>query len=253
MSPRRTLPSISQILNLLVSFLIPALAKGIIRLPSTGSSRVDSHESQRIIGDALRAFTAGHPLFVEHGLSLEHAPSNTHWYDFLIRSECGQIWIPINLKVSNCKGRDDVKAKEGLFYAVTGMSPDGKCTRHWDAYCKHLAANIAWTNCLADYIYLIVEKSPRDPDQSVFWTSIMRLNAVHPSGANPPFQSHWPENRNHSERSRQEAILYLLGNLRESLKLRAAAYESYQRHMDAMLAELEAGESLLIVDEPEDD
>lgn len=229
------LPTTEQVLDELVTFLISARKQKIWQLPTKGPARSISLETQQIIGDVLRAFASGRSLFIDHGLRLEQAPTAACWYDYLIRSQCKRFWLPINLKVSTCKNRDDMNSMLGLIHALTGGNPETLEATDWDSYLKQLATRIAWTNCSADYYLLVVEKFPRDVTQSVFWTSLLQLNLVHANGSNLPFQARLNENRTRSGRPRHEAILYLLAVLRESLRLRAMAFESYQRHIPPMI------------------
>ncbi len=154
---------------------------------------------------------------------------------FLRKSDAAnnRIWLPINLKVSSFRGRDDLSSKDGLFYALTGKDPE-HCD--WDRYCQELAAHLKRDNCCADYYYIVVQKSrPGTPRGNVFWTSLLALRCVHPNGNRPPFQCHWAENTERLSWPRKEAVAYLLGVLEETLTLRANASASFKKHLTPML------------------
>jgi hypothetical protein len=251
MSNVDTTPAANEINHVLVSFLQQARQQGIITLTTTGNHQADSAINQKIIGDSLRAFTAGHPLFVENGLRFEVEPSPRHWYDFLIRSDDDTVWLPINLKVSSCLGRDDLSSKEGLFYAVTGIRPQDVQIRGWDNYFGQLASHVKLFGCAADYYYLVVDKSSIDSEQSVFWTSLLQLQRVHPNGNRPPFQCNWSENRERATWSRQRAIGNLLTALNATVELRAEARDSCHKYLGSLLGGLREGPSPCAPDSPQ--
>jgi hypothetical protein len=222
-----------EILNVISNYVQTALKRDIITLQTSGNPRADSLANQPVIGDSLRAFTLCHPLFVKHGLVFEVPSSPQFWCDFVIRTLDDRIWLPINLKVSSFRGRDDLSSKDGLFYALTGKDPE-HCD--WDRYCQELAAHLKRDNCCADYYYIVVQKSrPGTPRGNVFWTSLLALRCVHPNGNRPPFQCHWAENTERLSWPRKEAVAYLLGVLEETLTLRANASASFKKHLTPML------------------
>lgn len=219
-----------QILNVLQGYLQAALEQNIITLVSTGrgNARADSAANEALIGRSLRGFALGHPMFADSELFFE-VTTNGAWYDFLVRSEDESIWLPINLKVSSLRGRDNLSSKEGLFYALTGIRPQGGMIRNWDLFCKNMAAHVKRTECSADYYYLVVQKASADmPVGRVFWTSLLQLQRVSPNGSNPPFQCKWRENMDRAGWSRQEAVDNLLDVVGETFVLRAKALESFK-------------------------
>ena len=80
----------------------------------------------------------------------------------------------------------------------------------------------------ADYYFLVINKTQAG---DVFWTSLKRLPELTPNGNNPPFQCNWSKNRQHIERTQQEAEAYILGVLRQTFVLRAKALESFDSHI----------------------
>lgn len=219
-----------KVLEILCSQLTKGLQEGFIRLVTygRGQARRESTENEEIIGASLRAFAAGHPLFSEE-LSFS-VSTNGAWYDFLVASEDLSTWIPINLKVSNLQGNDNVASKAGLFYALTGMQPANSLIRNWEEFCKNLAGNLCLEGCDSDYYFLIVEKSPMGVGR-VFWTSLLRLREVTPNGSNPPFQACWMHNLEQAERSRTESIGYLLNVVGQTFLLRAKALDSFRSYL----------------------
>ncbi|MDK9725982.1 MAG: hypothetical protein OEL88_13995 [Sterolibacteriaceae bacterium MAG5] len=231
-----------KILDAITDYLSAALAENIITLHVSGNPQSDSLLNQKPIADTLRAFAMAHPLFKEYGIVVEVPTSSRSWCDFIIRSLDGRLWLPINLKVSSCDGRDDLSSKDGLFFALTGLDPEVMAIRSWEAYCKALASNIRHNDCAADYYYLVVRKNRTgDGNVEVFWTSLLNLCHVHPNGNRPPFQCRWAENRERAIRTRSEAIAYLLGTLEVTLIRRANALTSFSNHLSPLLRKWEAG------------
>lgn len=222
--------SADEILNTLAAQLRRGLEQGFITLVTygKGQARRESTENEEIIGNSLRAFAAGHPWFQED-LRFSVA-TNGAWYDFLVESPDRSIWVPINLKVSNLQGNDNVASKAGLFYAMTGMHPTNSAIRNWDVFCENLATNLQRENCASDYYFLVVEKSAAGVGR-VFWTSLLQLRAVTPNGSNPPFQACWSQNMERSDRVRSEAVDYLLNIVGQTFVLRAKALQSFRNHI----------------------
>lgn len=246
------------ILDVLQGYLQTALEQNIIRLVSSGrgQARNDSSANEALIGASLRGFALGHPLFSQQGMVFEVA-TNGRWYDFLVYSLDGQIWMPINLKVSTLKGNDNLSSKEGLYFALTGKNPSGGVIRNWELFCSNLAANVCRMDNSADYYYLVVQKpTANQPMGRVFWTSLLKLQRVTPNGSNPPFQCKWQENVERASRSRQEAVDRLLDVLGETFVLRANALNSFQRHIvpgftGPLKAKWEGDPPIVVADEEE--
>lgn len=222
--------SADDILNTLATQLRLGLEQGFITLVTygKGQARRESTENEEIIGNSLRAFAAGHPWF-QADLKFSVA-TNGAWYDFLVESPDGSVLIPINLKVSNLQGNDNVASKAGLYYAMTGVRPNNSVIRNWDVFCENLATNLQRENCTSDYYFLVVEKSA-DGVGRVFWTSLLQLIAVNPNGSNPPFQACWSQNMERSGRVRSEAVDYLLNVVGKTFVLRANALQSFKNHI----------------------
>jgi hypothetical protein len=222
--------SADEILNTLAAQLRRGLEQEFITLVTygRGQARRESTENEEIIGNSLRAFAAGHPWF-QQDLKFSVA-TNGAWYDFLVESQDGSTWVPINLKVSNLQGNDNVASKAGLFYAMTGVRPTNSAIPNWDVFCENLATNLQRENCASDYYFLVVEKSSEGVGR-VFWTSLLQLGAVNPNGSNPPFQACWSQNMERSGRVRSEAVDYLLNVVGQTFVLREKALQSFKNHI----------------------
>ncbi len=226
----------SDILSTITGYLTTAVEKKIITLRVGGDPQTDSLDNQKAIADSLRAFTLAHPLFNTNGIIFEVPLASKFWCDFIIRTQDNRLWLPINLKVSSFKGRDDLSSKEGVFYALTGIDPLTRSIRSWDAYCKELAGHIRRDNCDADYYYLVVRKPRPDASKAdVFWTTLLSLQNVYPNGNRPPFQCCWKENLAPAQRQRNEAIAYILSVLEETLLQRALALRSFSKYVAPLL------------------
>lgn len=220
------------ILGVLRDYLHQALSQEIIKLAYTGkgNARKDSAENETLIGNSLRGFALGHPMFAGGEFTFEVTINGT-WYDFLVKSADDSIWMPINLKVSSLIGSDNLSSKEGLFYALTGVRPKDGLIRNWDLFCSNTAKHVKRENCSADYYYLVVEKLKGGKAGRVFWTSLLELQRVTPNGSNPPFQCRWRENIERNVRDRARAVDNLLDVVGETFVLRARALDSFKRHV----------------------
>lgn len=223
----------ASILDILKDYLRKALGEGVITLVSTGAgnARADSRANEQLIGNSLRAFALGHPLFSQGGFTFD-VTINGKWYDFLVKSADESIWLPINLKVSSLRGNDNLSSKAGLFYALTGVRPQGGVIRNWDLFCQNVAASVKKTDCSADYYFLVVDKDASvAPTERVFWTSLLQLQRVTPNGSNPPFQCKWRENKVRASRSRSVAVDHLLDVIGGTFVLRAKALDSFKQYV----------------------
>lgn len=221
------------ILDILQNYLRSALGTAVVTLVSTGrgNARADSSANERLIGNSLRAFALGHPQFTQGGFTFD-VTINGEWYDFLVKSADESVWLPINLKVSSLRGNDNLSSKAGLFYALTGVRPQGGLIRNWDLFCHNLAAYVKRTDSSADYYFLVVDKNADVlPAERVFWTSLLQLQRVTPNGSNPPFQCKWRENMVRASRSRPEAVDNLLDVIGETFVLRSKALDSFKQHV----------------------
>lgn len=139
--------------------------------------------------------------------------------------------MPVNVKVSALKTSDNISSKEGVFYALTGISSDKVQIKNWERFCEELSRYLG-TNPTADYYFLVISK---ELPGEVFWTSLKSIGELVPNGNNPPFQCHWGRNRVRASRSGNEAQRYILGVLRETFRLRAEALRSFDRHLKSFL------------------
>ncbi len=233
-SSRLANPSVSvqDILDRVVVYLGRSLEDHSVELCTNRNlaPRVRSSIDQETISRALKQYTHASDWFQERKLELE-IPPNDFWYDFAIRGR--DLFLPVNLKVSSLEGSgDNVSAKDGLFFALTGVDPRSASTNTWERFCTALAHNLS-TSTSADYFLLIVSKTQIG---DVFWTSLKSLKHLQPNGNNLPFQCNWQENRERIYRTHDEAARYLLGIARRSFELRAEGFLSFQRHIDPILA-----------------
>jgi hypothetical protein len=224
--------SVTEVLDKLSTYLSRSLTSRSIELNSNRnlSARVRSSLDQETVARALQSFTLASDWYAERSLTLE-IPSGDHWYDFAVRGR--DLFLPINLKVSQLGGADNVSAKDGLFYAITGIDPASARTNTWENFCAAVAQSIS-TVTTADYFFLVINKSDIG---DVFWTSMKSLQRASPNGNNLPFQCDWSHNRHREYRTHDEAARYLLHILRRSFELRAEAFLSFRQHLDPILDE----------------
>ena len=225
-----------EILTVITDYLATALDENIITLKVTGNPRADSLANQKPIGDALRTFALAHPLFNKHGIVFEVPLAAKNWCDFIIRTLDNRLWLPVNLKVSSFQGRDDLASKEGLYFALTGEAPQARGIMRWKRFTEEIPRQLKLDSCTADYYYLVVQKNRGDNHPNVvFWSSLLKLQTVHPNGNRPPFQCCWSENTTHSDRTRADAIRNLLTVLGRTLELRALARDAFEKNVRPLL------------------
>lgn len=214
------------ILDLLRNYLAGALSDRALSLDTPNQDgRVNSQENERQISHALRLFTHSNEWFRLEGLSIEVADPR-FWHDFCVRGP-GDLFIPVNVKVSTFLSADNLSSKEGLFFSLTGVDPRSVRINSWEQFCDQLAANLG-RNRDADYYFLAVSKVDAG---DVFWTALKCLQRLRPNGSNPPYQCKWSENRERVERPFDEAASFVLAALRESFVLGANPLLSFDRHL----------------------
>jgi hypothetical protein len=220
----------AEILGRLQSFLSDAIhSEKLVLSRSEKDGRLNSQKNERQISQALEFYSLSSEWFRSNRLSLHVAPAR-FWYDFAVSTAEG-AFIPVNVKVSALKTSDNLSSKEGVFYALTGITPEKIRINSWERFSLELSRYLG-KNPLADYFFLVVSKE--DPGD-VFWTSLKRINELVPNGNNPPFQCHWGKNRLRNDRSNDEAQKYILSILRKTFSLRADALLSFDRHLNQYL------------------
>lgn len=163
------------------------------------------------------------------GCEFIEAPAR-YWYDFAIKTKEGDFF-PVNVKISGCNSADNVSSKLGMFYALTGKNPSSvKGLNQWEGFMSALFKNLNYSDeCTSDYYFLIVNKN----DCSVHTTSLLKINKLTPNGNNLPFQAKWKDNFEKSNKTRQEAIDYVLKIFYESWEKKCSAFATLQKLMNS--------------------
>lgn len=217
--------SIENILDLLCNYLSRSMREHKLQLDSSQvDGRLNSQANERQISQALELFGLANEQFQLAKLRVEVSPPR-FWFDFCIRGP--GVFLPVNVKVSSLTGNDNLSSKEGVFFALTGVDPKTVKINDWERYCEAIGQHLS-TQSNADYYFLVVNKQVAG---DVFWTSLTHLSELTPNGNNPPFQCNWSRNRERANRSREEAVTYILGILRQTFVLRAKALESFDAHI----------------------
>jgi hypothetical protein len=151
-------------------------------------------------------------------------PRARDWYDFAIEKD--QEFYPINIKITNTTGNDNLNSKLGLYYVLTGKLPNFKNELGWELFFKELAENIEENS--KDYYFLVINK---DNPQDIFVNSLKQLSQLVANGNNLPFQCHWNRNRVPVLRKYSESRLFLLGRFYKSLELRVNAYIVFEKNL----------------------
>ena len=155
------------------------------------------------------------------------------WYDFAFRlSDAGRsFFAPVNVKISSFKGADNISAKLGIYYALTGLHPTCAPGVSWPDFFTLLEDHIG-AGPDADYYFLVVEKSEESAGR-IFTQSLRRLRRIVPNGNNVPFQCNWAQNLDpHPYRNLRDAERFLVfDGLHTSLEMRAQAYRASERYI----------------------
>ncbi|MCF0233218.1 MAG: hypothetical protein HUJ63_13415 [Enterococcus sp.] len=144
-------------------------------------------------------------------------PKMRSFYDFSLKQDGNELYVNIKISDLNNNSADNCSSKEGLGYALTGLT---KMPCNYSAFHEKLLDNIKPGY---DYYFLIVNKNnPRD----VYWTSLKRIKTLVPNGNNLPFQCNWAENREFARRTEAEATQYLLETYLDSWDRKVKYYPS---------------------------
>lgn len=177
-----------------------------------GDGRLTSAISESLIIDFLR------DLFIKNNISItiEVAPIR-HWYDFLIKFEDGES-IPVNLKITTGNQADNISSRKGMFYALTGISPDKirGLERHV-SFNEQLLKNYNPYNH-KDYFFVIYFKDT----ETFLFTSLKRIETLTPNGSNLPFQCKWKNNLIYTQRDEKEQSEYILNTFIDSFIKKAS-------------------------------
>lgn len=152
-------------------------------------------------------------------------PRSREWWD--ITYEDDQQAYPINIKISNLRGNDNVQCKLGIYYALTGIWPDFQNEISWENFFRKLSEDID-TNTDRDYYFLIVNK---EDSSDVIATSLKSISSLVPNGNNLPFQCNWGSNRSPLSRSHSEAKSFILSNLKKSCELRSRIQSEFENYL----------------------
>ncbi len=165
---------------------------------TTGDGRLDSAESESVVFDHLKT------LFERTEVEVINAPDKRWWYDILIKYN--NKLYPINIKITSGSSADNVSSKLGMFYALTGIWPEGvRGLTKWESYNTALTENFN-SSSNEDYYFIVYFKN----EETFLFTSLKRLETLTPNGNNLPFQCKWSDNYKNTERNEKEQSLYLM-------------------------------------------
>ncbi|WP_285658158.1 hypothetical protein, partial [Helicobacter bizzozeronii] len=144
-------------------------------------------------------------------------PRHRCWYDLKIVKDSQEIFVNIKVSDLNNNSADNISAKLGMGYALTGVQ---NLPTAWDKFHAILAEQLKLGY---DYYFLVVNK--KDP-KDCFWTSLKRIKTLISNGNNLPFQCSWSANREFSNRNEIEATRYILSVYLESWRKKVEGYPS---------------------------
>ncbi|GAB4203634.1 MAG: hypothetical protein Fur0023_10700 [Bacteroidia bacterium] len=151
-------------------------------------------------------------------------PKYRSWFDFSFTEE--GVFIPVNIKITETTRADNLNAKLGMYYALTGLLPDFPNEINWLNYFEILSDNMG-KNKKRDYYFLVVNKNNTN---DVFINSLKCLRKLVPNGNNIPFQCRWIDNKNPIQRNFSQSKRFLLSNFGKSIKLRAEIYFQFKKY-----------------------
>ena len=192
--------------------------------------RMNSLTNEEEILNDLKSFEASNEWFQKNCLEI-HIPEIRDWFDFAIENKDKDIFIPVNIKVSECKKNqaDNLNCKLGIFYALTGIHPSKKKISQgigWDKYFSKLSEHMStYTDC--DYYFLVINKNDK---KDVFFSSLKQLKTLTPNGSNLPFQCKWNNNRERIKRTHNEAKEFIETAFGESIH-KIKVIDSFEKYM----------------------
>lgn len=178
----------------------------------TVDGRINSASNEaEVLNDIDSFFLSNNRYIQKNGLLLykPNTTDNREWYDFAIQSsKDSSFFVPVNIKVTELKGADNLSCKLGVFWALSGVLPasvglNNSCG--WDKYFKLLSENIKSQD--SDYYFFVVDKSNTE---NVFWTGLKSLERLTPNSNNLPFQCDWSKNQTRKKRTFDEAKDFIL-------------------------------------------
>lgn len=152
-------------------------------------------------------------------------PGVREWFDFIAVD--GNKKYPVNIKVSNLEGNDNVQCKLGIYYSVTGIWPDFSNQVSWESFFSKVELDLN-KNENKDYYFIVVSKvDPAD----IILTSLKKIRHLVPNGNNLPFQCRWGSNRVTVDRTHEQATKFILSTLGKSCDLRANIKSEFEKHI----------------------
>lgn len=171
-----------------------------------GDGRLTSAISEDLVINFLQN------LFIQKNIpaTIEVAPMR-YWYDFLIKFKDGEN-IPVNLKITTGNQADNISSRKGMFYALTGLSPNkvSGLERH-ASFNEQLLKNYN-PESHTDYYFIIYFKDK----ENFLFTSLKRIETLIPNGSNLPFQCKWKNNFIYTKRNEKEQSDYILNTFIDS-------------------------------------
>lgn len=202
-------------------------------LPNTDpDGRINSGNNEKIIIDDVERIISSPEFSRGRNISFLRGKPRA-WYDLALNLTLGgkTYFAPVNVKISNLSGADNISAKLGIYYALTGQKPVCAPGISWPDFFHLLDRNIG-SGPDSDYYFLIVKKH-EDDGPRVFAQSLRRLRKIVPNGNNAPFQCQWADNTvSVPYRNLEAAERFLIRDgIHASLKKRAAALDSCETYM----------------------
>jgi len=151
-------------------------------------------------------------------------PKARSWYDFSFIEN--DIFYPVNIKITETNSADNLNAKLGIYYALTGLMPDFHNEIDWLTYFSKFRENMD-TYINKDYYFLVLNKNDA---KDIFINSLKGLRKLNPNGNNLPFQCKWKENKEFQKRTHASASKFILKTFGESIKLRSEIYFNFKKY-----------------------
>ena len=133
--------------------------------------------------------------------------------------------IPINVKITTTKTNDNINAKEGIYFSLTGKVYNG--SNDWNNFLTSLKNDLAQKEPETDYYFLVINK---EDTQDIFFNSLRKIRFFVPNGNNPPFQVKWLDNKIPDKVSFEVSKKRILGTLGLTLYQRANPWLIFQKN-----------------------
>jgi len=128
------------------------------------------------------------------------------WHDILVRNDNVSPWIPVNIKTTTMKTRDNIGNLATVVYAYTKHEMDLEKRYNngvMSSVLYECLKNKHYNDTARDYYFIVVDKKKRN---NVIVNSLRGLTKITGSVHNLPFQVKWDQNKEYKSQSVQDSV-----------------------------------------------